>query len=494
MLRRKEEINNNNRNLIHSYGRLRRKIKNYDLNNFHNDNHLSNNINDNNYSNKQQRNSNYILKDNHTINSRPRDIYTSYQYKLKNKNNSNDYNTYNDYDYKDNNNNSNINNNINDNINNNINNNYYYNNKKIKPIVRPSKSAIPNKRNCVHNHYKNNESASKDKNNFLLCQNCINERLIEEKRRKNELSKKSSIPDVFEDKYKNYSENLIREKVLQREKNIKEIYNNLEKWNELNDKDRLIRENENSINPLYQDNHNYLYEKFRKNYENKQKLIKDNFNKFQNNERPEITDYFINYVNNPKYKGIDYGEYKPKIYDIDNYRKDLDEQINYRNNKIKKEKEEDKKRENLNYNSEMKSIEIEKREKEMKKKKMKEELIKGNLELIKTKKQRKEKLNEEDLKYRDIYNKENIEYKNDLLRQKNRQQKLNKEFLMENQKNLGRIKRRKEEQMMEDEKYRYNDYSYEPPKEITAECSNCHKIYPKKLLTSNAYFYRDFRK
>ena len=490
MLRRKEEIkNNNNRNLMHSYGRLRRKIKNYDLNNFQNENYLSNNINDNNYSNNNQRNSNYI-NDNHTINAKPRDIYTSYQYKIKNKNNSNNYNTYNDFDD-----NNNINNNLKDNLNNN---NYYYNNynnKKIKPIVRPSKSAIPNKRNCVHNHNRNiNESASKEKNDFLLCQNCINDRLIEEKRRKNELNKKSSIPDVFEDKYKNYSENLIKEKVLQRERNIKEIYNNLEKWNELNDKDRLIRENENSINPLYQDNHNYLYEKFRKNYENKQKLIKDNFNKFQNNERPEITNYFINYVNNPKYKGIDYGEYKPKIYDIDNYRKDLDEQINYRNNKIRKEKEEDKKRENLNYNSEMKSIEIENREKEMKKRKMKEELIKGNLELINSKKQRKEKLNEEDLKYRDIYNKDNIEYKNDLLRQKNRQKKINKEFFMENQKNLGRIKRIKEEQMMEDEKYRYNDYSYEPPKEITAECSNCHKIYPKKLLTSNAYFYRDFRK
>ena len=125
---------------------------------------------------------------------------------------------------------------------------------------------------------------------------------------------------------------------------------------------------------------------------------------------------------------------------------------------------------------------------------MKDELIKGNLELINSKKQMKEKLYEEDLKFRDIYNKENIEYENDLLRQKNKQKKINKEFLMENQKNLGRIKRRKEEQMIEDEKYRYNDNSYEPPKEITAECSNCHKIYPKKLLTSNAYFYRDFRK
>ena len=43
----------------------------------------------------------------------------------------------------------------------------------------------------------------------------------------------------------------------QRERNIKEIANNLEKWNNLSDKDKLIKQNENSINPLYQDNHNY---------------------------------------------------------------------------------------------------------------------------------------------------------------------------------------------------------------------------------------------
>ena len=125
---------------------------------------------------------------------------------------------------------------------------------------------------------------------------------------------------------------------------------------------------------------------------------------------------------------------------------------------------------------------------------MKEELIRGNLELINSKKQRKEKLNEEDLRFREYYNKEDMEYQNDLLKERVRQRKINQEFAFENQKNLGRIRRRKEEQLIEDGKYRYNDYSYEPPKEVTAECSACHKIYPKKLLTSNVYFYKDIRK
>ena len=63
---------------------------------------------------------------------------------------------------------------------------------------------------------------------------------------------------------------------------------------------------------------------------------------------------------------------------------------------------------------------------------MKEELIKGNLELINSKKLRNKKINEEDLKYRDYYDKEDIKYKNELLREKDKQRKINKEFVVEN--------------------------------------------------------------
>ena len=322
MFRKNEKINNdnfnNNQNFRYNYGKLRRKMKNTDLNDIKSDNYFSNNNLYNNYNNNylnNQKNSNYLMKDSN------KDIYTSYKHKNNDNNISNNYSNFENY-------------------NGNIEENNKLRNKDIKPILRSSKSAIPNKRNIHQNNYYNynNESPPKENKDYLLCQNCINDRLIEEKRRKEELGKKSSIPQPFEDKYKNYNENKIREKVQQREKNIAEIYNNLEKWNQLNDKDRLIKENENSINPLYQDNHNYVYEKFQKKYERKQKLINDNYNKFQNLERPEITDYFRNYVNNPKYIGISYGEYKPKKYDVDGYRKVLDEQINYRNNKKREKK------------------------------------------------------------------------------------------------------------------------------------------------------------
>ena len=64
--------------------------------------------------------------------------------------------------------------------------------------------------------------------------------------------------------------------------------------------------------------------------------------------------------------------------------------------------------------------------------------------------------------------------------------RINRDFVTENQKNLNRIRRDKEQKKFEKNNYRYVDYSYEPPKEVTDKCFKCHKIYPKKLLTKNS--------
>ena len=63
----------------------------------------------------------------------------------------------------------------------------------------------------------------------------------------------------------------------------------------------------------------------------------------------------------------------------------------------------------------MQKFEKENEEKALKKQKIKDELIKGNLDLINAKKEKKDKLLKEDMKYKEFYEKEKIEYKNDLL-------------------------------------------------------------------------------
>ena len=370
------------------------------------------------------------------------------------------------------------------NNNNNINDNNP--NQKSNPILRPDKSAIYSKSSRRNSH---NDENIDDEGDYYLCQNCINERLIEEKKKRDEFNSRNNsnnIYDLFEDKNRYYKENRIREKLNERQKNINEVYHTLEKCQQLNPKDKLIKEYENAPIPLYQNQHNYLYENFRTKYAQKQKYMRDNYNKFVNNERPEISKYFNNYINNPNYKPKEYGEYKPKKFDVENYKKDLNEQIDYKNNKKRKEREEDKFNENKEYLSIQKKIEKENEEKALKKQKIKEELIKGNLDIINAKKDKRDKIIEEDMKYKEYYEKENQEYNNKLLKEKCKRSKINREFVNENQKNLNRIKRDKEQQKFEQNNYRYNDYSYEPKKELTDKCYACKKIYPKKFLTRNS--------
>ena len=113
------------------------------------------------------------------------------------------------------------------------------------------------------------------------------------------------------------------------------------------------------------------------------------------------------------------------------------------------------------------------------------------MEIIQAKKRQKELLDEEELKYRDYYNNDKIKYNNDLMKEKEKKEKIKNEFIQENQKNLSKIRRKKVEQLLEKEQYKYNDPSYEPPKEIKGECSGCHKVYPRRLLTRNTCYYNN---
>ena len=448
----KTEINRN-----HSFGKLRRKVRK----------EIQKDNNEPDYQNIKPKEINYYnykskyntIENINPLHSKYNNIYSSYKLKTKNKSNINNYNTNYNEEF----------------IENNKEQNY---SKKIGKIMRPSKSALFPKK-CSHN-----EDLCDD---YYLCQNCINERLIEEKKKlNNELNYNNNIPVLFEDKNKYYTEKIIKEKLNNRQKKIIEAYHTLEKCQELNTKEKLIKENENAPNPLYKYQHNYSYENFRAKYAQKQKYIKDNYNKYLNKERPEITKYFNNYINNPNYKAKEYGEYKPKIIDVENYKKDLSEQINYKKNKKMKEIEEDKMNEYKGYLTEMKKIEKEREEKALKKQKIKDELIKGNLDLINAKIEKREKLLKEDLKYKEYFEKEKIEYKNDLLNEQFKKDKINRDFISENQKSINRIKRKKEEQKLEKNNYRYIDYTFEPPKEAIDKCHACNKIYPRKLLTKNS--------
>jgi hypothetical protein len=328
----------------------------------------------------------------------------------------------------------------------------------------------------------------------LICQNCINEELMEAKRRRDKdyyNSLQDQVPG-FQDKYKSYNERYINSKIKEREKNSAEVSNLLNSYNN-NDKERLIRENENGLNPLNSNNYND-YERFRKNYNKKQEYINNNLDKFLNKERPEITDYYNAYVNNPNYAGgLPYGEYRKTPQDLEQYRKDLLNQIEYKNKLKLSEEEANNRQAELNRINLQRQLDDENKEKYLKEKMMKDEVLRGNQQLIDEKKKKKLEEENEERKYKEQL--DNIMYQNQLdeenrLRNKKQRQE---ELLRANLNNIELENMKKKKEKEEDEKYKYNDKAFAHDHEKMGRCCKCHRVFPRRLLTINKYFYSNNR-
>ena len=351
-----------------------------------------------------------------------------------------------------------------------------------------------NLNHSYHSHHSHHSGEDISNEDNLICPNCINSELAEMKKRREMEENRNDIPTpVFEDKYKRYNQDYINNKIAQREANQKEVEDSLNKYRN-RDKEKFIRENENSINFLNNPNGNYLYDKFRNKYEEKERMINDNIDKFQNRERPEITSYFNHYVNNPNYKDNNpYGEYRKKQEDMDQYRQDLLRQIKYKENKKKMEEEEENRDAKRQYNNIQKQIEDENRMRLIREQQQKDELLRDNLKLIEEKKKRKMQEEEEEKRYKQQMDNEILrqkQYQDNLMMDKQRQRN---ELLQENLNNINREKNRKLREKEEDEKYKYYDSHFGNEHEKMGRCCKCHRIFPRRLLTVNQYFYKNNR-
>ena len=134
----------------------------------------------------------------------------------------------------------------------------------------------------------NNNNTTKNNNNFyyLICKNCFdkNKAIRNLKKIKNQGDKKDLLnktfnqinPYIFQDEMNQENKNRIINKMKERENKINLVKNKLEydKLNNPTAKEALQIKNENSIDPLNnQKNIDPLYEKTKKRYENKEKII-----------------------------------------------------------------------------------------------------------------------------------------------------------------------------------------------------------------------------
>ena len=124
---------------------------------------------------------------------------------------------------------------------------------------------------------------------------------------------------------------------------------------------------------------------------------------------------------------------------------------------------------------------------------MKEDLLRGNQILIDEKKKRKMEEENEEKKYKEQL--DNIMYQNQLdeenrLRNK---KKIQEDLLRANLNNKEKENMKKRKEKEEEEKYRYNDKAFGHEHEKMGRCCKCHRVFPRRLLTINKYFYSNNR-
>ena len=447
---------------------------------------------------------------------------------------------------------------------------YKYRKNKNGPNTISSKDSYRNENNhCNNNQQEDDDSLSYEisENSNLICPNCINCTLIEDKKRRESKDKHDNYyeGDKRNDDYGLYDRNrdhdrdLINEKRRPREHNTNEAFQNLARINaNLSNKDKLIQMNENSRNPLNDGRPDYQYQRFQDEYNRRQKMINDNLDKYYpniKNDKPEVASYYDNYVYNPKYNNNrDNG---PSNTNKKEYIKDLEDQINYKNEMKKKEKEEERRRGQQQFEDMQKELKREEEERIMKERKQRDELIKANMELINQKNKAKMKEMEDKMKYRELYDRQNEEYQKELQRKQLEKERMKDDVYNQNKneyENKQRMKEREREKGRDyydnkegkgyygeyDDKGRKDKYNedygrggkgfedgrkgekgygegdyegrggkgYEDgrydnkdnrddkhkTKERMGRCCRCHKIFPRRLLTINRYFYKENRK
>ena len=367
----------------------------------------------------------------------------------------------------------------------------------------------------------NESSVSMSINDNLICPDCINEALIDQKRIRNDLNNRNND---LQDRYKYqtinnsfYENDLIEKKIHQREINTNNAMKTLSKLNSsMSNKERLIKINENSADPFHENNRDYQYEKFRKEYEKKQKFINDNLDKYLTvkkkkslSETPLFFDKSDEKINSNTNRNRNESTNKKE------YIKILEEQIKYKREKNKKEKEEDKIREKRYYEEIEEKIKKEENDKKIKEQNLKDDFIKGNRDIINKKNQDKIKEFNENLKYKEFLDKKNEQYKKELLEKQKENERLLNEINNSTKKindsyNKKNMKYKRIESNEENEENNSNFNNSNDNKNIQnknekkyccydlnkqkGECCRCHRVLPRRLLTINRYFYRDNRK
>ena len=325
-------------------------------------------------------------------------------------------------------------------------------------------------------------------NDELICNNCINQDLIDAKKRHLQVQNaRNETPMDVQDRLNKLNQTQINNRVQDRIKLSENVAKKM-RPNSSIEKDKLIKTNENGVFFLNDPNiisNDYQKQRALDNY-NKRALrtsVSSVACKGNNNDKPEVEKYYKKYVDN--YKEPDNNNNKlrsSRSMPRNNYNEELNKQIEDKNRLRYKRDQEEQERMNNEQRKDYEKFLNKQNEENKKRQRMNEDFIQGNKNLIYLKNKKKE--NEINKTYEDDYKKAmNVqkELENEIIKKKNEDNKKKMELQKELEKQMKEKEIRK---ALEKEEYKCvpNSNIGSCTCQGTGVCSQCKKTYPLNFL------------
>ena len=323
-------------------------------------------------------------------------------------------------------------------------------------------------------------------NDELICNNCINQDLIDAKKRHLQAQNaRNETPMDVQDRLNKLSQTQINNRVQDRIKLSENVAKKM-RPNSSIEKEKLIKTNENSVFFLNDPNiisNDYQKKKALDNY-NKRSLRTSASTTCKGSEKPEVEKYYRKYVDNYKEPDRDDNRLHSSRSMPRNYNEELNKQIQDKNRlrSIKDQQEQEKM--NSEQRKDYEKFLNKQNEENRKRQRMNEDFIQGNKNLIYLKNKKKE--NEMTKTYKDDYQKA-------VNAQKQLESEITQKKNEDNAKKLA-LQKELEKQMKEKEMQKAlekEDFKYVPNNNIgnctchgTGVCSQCNKTYPLNFLNS----------
>lgn len=326
-------------------------------------------------------------------------------------------------------------------------------------------------------HQSRGKKPEPDPNEELICNNCINQSLIDAKKNREKETKNQETPMDIQDRLNGLARKQIFNKVQERIKMSEQVAKKLRTQSV--EKERLIKENEKGT--FFLNDPDVLCNDYQKKraLDNYNRKLKCSSSTAKMTEKPEVEKYYRKYVDN--YKEPETQPLKSRKSLVKNYNEELENQI-ITNQKLRnRKKKEDDDRVLKEQQKDNENFIKEQNELARKKQQMNEDFIRGNRNLmyLKNKKQQNEKLQNN---YNDQNNISQLQKQLEEEEKQRRDQENEKKRKLQQDLERQVKENQRKKQLEKNDKFVPRNPFGECTCQGTGVCCSCKKTYPLSFL------------